>query len=489
MSENRTSVLGSPSQSVPVSKVKLPSQWKQWLIIFLGGFLGIALGYQQGLTDKASNFLGIFIGTILGLIFHPIPGQALVLMGILLTAMTGILPIDKALSGYSEPIVWLVLSSCLFSRGMIKTQLGKRISLLLIRVLGKSTLGLGCSLAATDLIMGAVIPSNGARSGGVIFPIAKSLCEVYDSKPGPTAKKIGSFLMTLLYQADVIVCATFLTGQASNILIAKLAKQVAGVEISYGTWLLATLVPAIVSMIACALLLYKFFPPEIKSTPAGPSFAREELKKMGPMTLHEKMMLGVFGMIAVLWMTTSIHHLNYTVIAIFGICVLLLAGVIEWNDIVSEKGAWDIYIWYGGLIMLATTLQDLGITQHFAGSAAKALTGQPWPIAVAALLLIYFYAHYWFASVTAHVAAMFVPFLTVACASGAPAWLTVILFGLFSNLCACLTHFGTTPGPIYFGAGYVSQGTWWKIGFWFSILHIVIWGGVGLVWWKVLGQW
>jgi DASS family divalent anion:Na+ symporter len=208
---------------------------------------------------------------------------------------------------------------------------------------------------------------------------------------------------------------------------------------------------------------------------------------MGPMTLHEKLMLAVFGLIAVLWMTTSVHHLNYTVIALFGICILLLTKVIDWNDIVTERGAWDIFIWYGGLIMLASTLQSLGITQHFAGLAAKALTGQPWPVALGVLLLLYFYAHYWFASVTAHVAAMFVPFLTVACASGSPPWLTVFLFGVFSNLCACLTHFGTTPGPIYFGAGYVSQGTWWKIGFWLSVLHIVIWTTVGIGWWHILG--
>ncbi len=461
---------------------------EKWLIILIGGYLGVLLGQSQNLTQTASTFLGIFLGTILGLIFQPIPGQAIVLLGILITTVSGILPIEKALSGYSDPIVWLVLSACLFSRGMIKTQLGKRMSLHFIRILGKSTLGLGISLAMTDMVLGSVIPSNGARCGGVIFPIANGLCEAYDSKPGETAKKLGSFLFTLLYHADVIVCATFLTGQASNILIAKFSKQLFDVEITYSGWFIAAIVPSMVSFVLFTLLLYRFYPPTVTKTPGAPTFAKTELKKMGPVSFKEYLMLSVFLMIAILWMTTAIHHMSYTTVAILGICVLLLTKVLDWVDITSEKPAWDIFIWYGGLMMLASTLQNLGITQHFAKSAASSVAGQPWEIGLTVLLLIYFYAHYGFASLTAHVAAMFVPFLTVAKASGAPAWLTVFLFAIFSNLCACLTHFGTTPGPIYFGAGYVSQSQWWKIGFLTSLLHLVVWTTVGLVWWKILGK-
>ena len=111
------------------------------------------------------------------------------------------------------------------SRGMIKTGLGRRIAFLFIRAIGKHSLGLGYALVLTDMLLAMVIPSNGARAGGIIFPVAKSLAEAYDSRPGETANRLGSFLMTLIYQCDVIVCAMFLTGQASNVLIAKFAQQ------------------------------------------------------------------------------------------------------------------------------------------------------------------------------------------------------------------------------------------------------------------------
>ena len=141
------------------------------------------------------------------------------------------------------------------------------------------------------------------------------------------------------------------------------------------------------------------------------------------------------------------------------------------------------------MVRLAEALGESGITKRFAESASNFTTGWQWWAALAVLALIYFYAHYAFASISAHALAMYTPFLLVIVAAGAPAGLAVPLLAYISNLSAGLTHYGTTPGPIYFGAGYVSQQVWWKLGFIASIPNILIWTIVGLVWWKVIGFW
>jgi DASS family divalent anion:Na+ symporter len=79
------------------------------------------------------------------------------------------------------------------------------------------------------------------------------------------------------------------------------------------------------------------------------------------------------------------------------------------------------------------------------------MTGWSWQLALAVLVLVYFYAHYAFASIAAHVSAMYIPFLVVAIAAGAPALLAAMVSLYFSNLCASLTHYGTTPAPIFWG--------------------------------------
>jgi DASS family divalent anion:Na+ symporter len=420
---------------------------------------------------------------------RPLAGGAVVLLGIATIALTGVLPVGEALGGYADPIVWLVLAAFLMSRGMIKTGLGRRIAFLFIRTIGRRSLGLGYALVSTDMVLASVIPSNAARSGGIIFPVAKSLAEAYESKPGPSARRLGAFLMTLVYQCDVIICAMFLTGQASNVLIAKFARDVTGIELSYSGWLLAAVVPGLLSLIAFPLVLYRIFPPEIKHTPEASEFASRELQRMGRMSRHEKLMLLVFALIAGLWMTTSFHAINYAVVALVGIGVLLLTEVLSWDDVITERNAWDVFIWYGGLVRMAEALAETGIIKRFADAAAGFTSGWTWWTALALLLLVYFYAHYGFASITAHATAMYIPFLTVIIAAGAPPYLAVLSLAYFSNLDASLTHYGTTPAPIYFGSGYVTQRMWWRIGLIASLITIPIWVIFGFTWWKVLGLW
>ena len=169
--------------------------------------------------------------------------------------------------------------------------------------------------------------------------------------------------------------------------------------------------------------------------------------------------------------------------------MLLVSGVLTWQDVLAERAAWDVFIWYGGLIKMAEILNDYGLTRLFAESTSGLTAGWPWWTALAVLLLAYFYAHYAFASITAHASAMYMPFLAVAVAAGAPPFVAAFSLAAFANLDASLTHYGSTTSPIYFGAGYVSQATWWRVGFVVSLVTILTWMIVGAGWWRLLGLW
>jgi divalent anion:Na+ symporter, DASS family len=241
--------------------MQLKSRLVRWAIVLIAGLSILLVPPPPGITAKSWHLLAIFVATITGSIVRPVPGGAIVLLGVSALALTGTLPVDQALGGYGDPIVWLVLAAFFMSRGMIKTGLGRRIAFLFIRAIGRRSLGLGYALVSTDMLLAMVIPSNAARAGGIIFPVAKSLAEAYESKPGPTAGRLGAFLMTTVYQCDVIVCAMFLTGQASNVLIAKFAQQVTGIDLTYARWALGAIVPGLISLVIVPLVLYRIFPP------------------------------------------------------------------------------------------------------------------------------------------------------------------------------------------------------------------------------------
>lgn len=441
----------------------------------------------EGVSVQAWHLLAIFVATIVGIIAKPLPMGAVALIGVAATALTGTLSIGDALSGFSSSTIWLIGVAFFISRAIIKTGLGARIAYHFMKLLGRNTLGLSYGLGLADLVLAPAMPSNTARAGGVLMPLLRSVALAYGSDPaGGTARRIGGFMMLNAFQINIITSAMFLTAMAANPLAAKLAGDV-GVEITWGGWFVAALVPGIVSLILIPLFVYMVYPPEIKSTPAATQMAQEALYKMGPVAPSEWVTLAVIGLLLVLWIFGKSLGVHATTAALTGLGVLLLAGVLNWQDILAEKGAWDTIVWFAALVMMATQLNELGFIPWFGETIGAQVQGMAWTSAFLVLGLVYFYSHYLFASQTAHISAMYAPFLAVAVAVGTPPVLAALALAFFSNLFSSLTHYANGPAPVVFGTGYVSMGAWWGIGAATSVLNILIWVGVGWFWWNLIG--
>lgn len=398
-----------------------------------------------------------------------------------------------ALSELDAPLIWLIVCAFMVARGFIKTGFGKRIALLMICFLGKRSLGLAYGLAAADLILSPAMPSNTARCGGIIYPIASSLALSYDSKPhDPSSKRLGSFLITSIGTVNDITSAIFLTAFTGNILAASLAKA-AGVEFDFAKWFLYASVPCIVALLLVPLFIYIVNPPEVKKTPEAPKIATEQLKAMGSMSYGEIMMGVTVILLLVLWVFGEKYlNIHATAAAMIGLCFLLFASVLTWEDVKAEKGAWDTLIWFAALLMMASQLKVLGFTDWFGGLLSEKLKthagGLNWVVVLLILNAIYMYTHYFFASGNAQIAALYTVFLGVATSLGVPLPAAAFMLAITSNLYCSLTQYTHARGPILFGSGYVSTATWWRTGFLITLLTQAIFFTVGLAWWKMVGM-
>ncbi len=464
-----------------------PNKWLKLLATVVVGIIIWIIPAPQGVEQAAWHLLAIFVATIVGIILKPFPMGAIAMLGITMTAITGTLSVKEALTGFSNTTIWLIVIAFFISRGFIKTGLGARIAYMFMKVLGKKTLGLSYGLIATDLVLSPAIPSNTARGGGVIYPILASISRAYGSKPGDgSERKIGAFLIKASFQGLVITSAMFITAMAANPLAVSLAAD-QGVEITWGGWAIAALVPGLISLLVVPYYLYKAYAPEIKETPEAVEMATQKLKAMGKMKTSEWIMLATFVILLVLWIFGTKLSVASTTAALVGLSILLLGSVLTWEDILHERGAWDTLTWFAALVMMASFLNSLGLIPWFSELIAGMVGGINWLAAFIVLALVYFYSHYLFASNTAHVSAMYTAFLVVAIAAGTPPVLAALVLGFFSNLFSSMTHYGTGPAPVYFGSGYVDMGAWWKHGAVISLINIVIWLGAGTLWWKIIG--
>ncbi len=461
--------------------------WR-WAVVLAPG-AALWFGRLPGLNGQQEHLLAVFFATIVALVAQPVPMGVSVVVAMTFLAVSGTLPPAQTLAGFSNVTVWLIFTAFLFSRAFTATGFGLRVGYLFIRRFGHSPLSIGYSIALADLVLAPFIPSDTARGGGVVFPITRSVASVFGSEPGPTSRRIGSFLVLCSFHATYTASAMFLTGMAANPLIAEFALKIGGVQLTWLRWLSGSIVPGGLAISIIPFLLYRLMRPEIRDTAPARDLARTELARMGPLTREEKWLIVIMIGVMTGWITSPWHGINNTFVALSGLSAILLARVLTWQDLLAEHRAWDALIWFAPLVMMADRLNELGVVKIFSTKLFGLFHGWPWPMALMALVAAYCYIHYSFASMTAHVTALYPGFLGAALAAGVPPLAAALPLAYFSNLNAAMTHYGTGSAPVYFNAGYVRQGDWWRVGFFISLVNLVIWLGLGMLWWKVVGLW
>lgn len=468
---------------------------KSLLITVVLGLVIWFIPCPNGVALNAWHLLAIFLATIVGIIAKAASMGTMSMLAISVVAVTQVLApgdagksISLALSSFGDKIIWLIGISFFIARGFIKTGLGNRIAYLFIRIFGKSSLGLAYGLGLADLVLAPAIPSNTARGGGIVYPIMKSMAISFGSVPEKpeTHRKLGGFLTLNCYTVNLIASSMFLTGTASNPMCQKFAADM-GIDITWMSWMKAAILPGLICFFLIPLLLYVIYPPELKKTPDAPEMARQKLKEMGKVTMHEWLMLFAFVLLVFLWITGDMFKIDATTTAFIGLSLLLLTSVLNWDDVKSEKGAWDTIVWFSALVMMASQLNKLGFIGWFSELIKMEMSGLSWKVAFPSLIVIYFLSHYLFASATAHVAAMYAALLSVGVSLGVPPTLLALMLGFTGSLYGTITHYGHGPAPVYFGSGYVEIGTWWAKGLVTGIAMLLIYMLIGLFWWKVIG--
>lgn len=441
----------------------------------------------QGLDPQAWRMLAVFVATMAGIIMAPLPMSAVAIVGATIGTLLGVVDFSEVVSSNGTDLVWLILLAFFISRGVINSGLGRRIALVFLRALGSRTIGLAYGLALTDLVVAPAMPSVTARAGGVVLPITRAMADVMGSRPDPeTRKRVGAYLTLCAFHANVITAGMFVTAMAGNPVAVQLAAG-QGVAISWLDWAIGASVPGLLCLLILPIAMLHLVRPEITETPDAAALARTQLDAMGPLSRDEIVMAIIFVGLILLWVFGGLIGIGASQAAALGLVVMLIFGILTWDDALKEKAAWDTMIWIGLLIMLAAKLNEYGMVAWFGATFGVYLEGFPTLTVFVLVTLIYFYVRYFFASATAHISALFPVSLALLIDAGFPPFSAAIALGALSSVMGCLTQYAIGSGPVMFGTGYVTQVEWWKSGFVMSLIYLAIWLVIGPIWWSVIG--
>jgi L-tartrate/succinate antiporter len=461
---------------------------------FVVGAVLAVMPAPPGLAESAWLYFALFAAVITGVITEPIPASAVGLMGVVIAAVLELVHTEAeeaaswALSGFGNTTVWLIFAAYMLAMGYEKTGLGKRIALGLIRTLGKRTLGLGYSIAMADLALAPFMPSSTARSGGTIYPIISNIPGLFGSRPhDPSRRKIGSYLMYTALATTCVTSSMFLTGHASNLLALSLISETSNVTISYADWLKGFAPIGILLFPLVPLLLYKIYPPEIRESPDAARWAREELERMGPASSAEIRMLLLAALALMLWIGGS-EYVQASIAAILVILLMMLCGVVSWDDILRHRQAWNMLIWFATLVTLAGGLAETKFVDWVGQSIAPTISSVSVTAAIVLLVGTFFFLHYLFASTSAHTSALLPVFLAVAAQiPGLSPTSGALLLAYPLGLIGILTPYGIGPSPIYYGGGYIPGKDFWVFGLILGVIFFLTYIAIAIPWLAYLG--
>ena len=201
-----------------------------------------------GLTAPAWHLFAVFAAAIASVLINAFPLLTASMLAVAAIVMTGTIKPEQAYSGFANSSVLLVVIAFIVAQAVVKSGLGRRVSLFMVSRFGGSSLGLAYSIVLTDAAIAPAFPSNTAR-GGVLYPIVLAVAKGAGSEPDSESRYLGGYLMFCSMAGLAVSSALWMTATSANPIAVQIVHQ-AGLEIDFGKWLLASVVPSLIAMIS-----------------------------------------------------------------------------------------------------------------------------------------------------------------------------------------------------------------------------------------------
>lgn len=467
---------------------------KKFLRLLLVGVIPVLIWNipaPAGLEAKTWHIVAIYMGLLGGLIIKPFSEPVITLIIIGIAAM--FMDSSVLLKGYGNDMTWFIALVTIVCTAFVKTGLGKRIAYNLLLRAGNSTMGLGYLMTMTDLVLSPATGSNSARTT-IIYPIFRNIAEGVGSTPTNEPRKLGAYLTILMYVSSQGTSALFLTGMATNAITVSLISSMLGIDLSWGKWFMASIVPAGLFLAVAPFLVYKFYRPGLQSLGDIKPIAKKGLEDIGPVSNPEKILFVLFIMAILAWMfgpQLTFVNLNMQIVGFVFLALVLLTGILDWNDVIGAKGAWNIFVWYGAFYGVASALASAGFYKWLAAVLGQVLdfSNLNEMLIIVILVFVSLLVRYFFVSNSAFVASFYPVMFALTLNTSVNPLLIGLLLAFFASYGALLTHYGNGAGLITFASDYVPQKDFWRVGTMMVGVALLIFFFIGLPYWKLIGFW
>jgi len=435
---------------------------------------GIRVDYVDGLSPKAKRFLAVLAVLVFLFVLEPIPLEiTAICIGVFMVIM-GITDVKDAWAPYMHPVVVFIMCCLIFAISMGKANLTRRLGYFIIKKAGTNVTRFTFVIAVGIGILSAFMHDAAACAIGIVTIIP--LMRAAGIEPQTNTAR---FMMLSIPFACSSGGMGSLVGGGRNMVAAAFLKEFTGIEITFSDWIMYAMPAAIITVPAAVAIVYLVYRPD-------PTFRLPEFdEELGPWDAMEKKTLVIVLSTFILWLTKSIHGIDYSVTGMLGVGALVLSGVLTWEDI-HENLEWGTALFiFGGGLSLGLAMGYSGAADYFANLFFPVVRGGGW-------LMLFIGVGVFGALVTnvmANVAAaaLILPIvIPMAELEGVDPVVLAMCLGMSTSF-AMLLVIGCPPNAIAYSYRYFKSSDLSKAGAVATPILLGILVVVAAVWWKILG--
>ncbi|MCS7037178.1 MAG: DASS family sodium-coupled anion symporter [Saprospiraceae bacterium] len=407
------------------------------------------------------------------------------LLPLVLFPLCGILPLKKVSAEFGNEIIFLFLSGLLFGQAIERWGLHARIALNLVRWMGNrpARIVLGFMVATGFLSMWISNTATAVMMTPVAIAVSSGQFE--DTATG-SANFRKALMLGVAYACSIGGVAT-LIGTPTNAVFLSFVKSQMNVEVSFWQWFAFAFPFSVLLMALCWLLLMRLYPPE--RTPLGDAEYRATLKayldRLGPMSVAERRLMVLFGMVILSWLTGSLLWYRWVpnssdvLVAVCGALLLFVvpagggekprAALLDWPT--ASRVPWGVLFFFGGGLALARGFESSGLAGWLGAQMRGLSEWHPLLIALAVFTVVSFISE--IASNIATASIMMPVLAALAQAIGLDPF-GMLLGAAISASFGFALPVATAPNTIVFSSGYLNTRDMARAGLWLDFIAVLL---------------
>ncbi len=318
------------------------------------------------LTANGQAALGVLVFALILWMTEAIPFHITGLLGMVFLALLGVESYSTiVMHGFGNNIITFFIGVLVLSAFITSSGLGRRIGVMILSRTGNNTKSILFGFMLTGVLLSMWVTNMAVAA--MLMPLAVAICE--EEGVVPLKSNFGKALLIACAWGSILGGIATPSGAGPNPLAIGFISEMAGIDITFGQWMLYGVPAALLVLPVSWLILLLFFKPEMTHLSKTKEELKQEYHELPPMGREEKITLVIFILTIVLWLTSPVLEswlgisIPISMPVTFTACLFFIPGVTKrtWKDI-------EPHMSWSGIVLIVSGI-SIGMMLYITGAA------------------------------------------------------------------------------------------------------------------------